>query len=442
MNRLVSLPLYHQTSRPMLKFLVALTLSTSIVASLSTTAPPSSPATVEVSAPTTGPSKLTGKTPALGWNTWNAYGCSISESLVIAAANQFISLGLKQAGYQYINIDDCWSEKDRDNTTQRIVPDSTKFANGIDSVAAQVHDLGLQIGIYSDAGTNTCAGYPGSLGYESIDAATFNDWGIDYLKYDNCHVPSNWTDSATPPDGDWYNSNSAIRYRRMTGALAAQSRPVQFSLCIWGRANVWGWGARVGHSWRISGDANASWAYITSIININVGILDAVTFYAHNDMDMMEIGNGNLTIEEERTHFAVWAFLKSPILLGTDLSKLSAAQLAIITNAELIAFHQDPLVGAPAKPFNTTPTSPATTPPEYYTGESSKGTHVFIINLSDVADTKVFDFANLPGLGDGTYMLCDMWIGAPVAGGPFTGSFSVSVAAHDTAAFLVTPYNG
>ncbi|KAH7916572.1 glycoside hydrolase [Hygrophoropsis aurantiaca] len=420
------------------EYLVALGLCAT-GASSQLVSPSTITANVPFIAPTFEPSKLTGRTPALGWNTWNAYGCSISESLVLAAANQFVSMGLKKAGYQYINIDDCWSEKDRDNTTQRIVPDNAKFPNGIDSVASQVHNLDLKIGIYSDAGTYTCAGYPGSLGYESIDAATFNEWGIDYLKYDNCNVPKNWTDTPTPPGGDWYNSNSAIRYRHMAGALAAQSRPVQFSLCIWGYADVWEWGARVGHSWRISLDVNPSWATIVSIIDINVGILDAVDFYAHNDMDMMEVGNGNLTIEEERSHFAVWAFMKSPILLGTDLNKLSADQLAIITNAELLAFHQDPIIGESAKPFTSTSTSSRTTTPEYYSGDSAKGTHIFIINFSDTTDTKSFNFVDVPGLKNATYLLWDMWTATLVQGGPFTQSFSVNLAPHDTAAFLVIP---
>ncbi|KAF8894105.1 glycoside hydrolase [Infundibulicybe gibba] len=392
------------------------------------------------SAPTTPPSTLTGKTPALGWNSWNAYGGDINEAKILAAANQFVSLGLKTAGYVYVNIDDCWAKTTRDSATQRMVPDPIKFPNGISGLASQIHALGLKIGIYSDAGTNTCAGFPGSLGHEVTDATTFNDWGIDYLKYDNCNVPGNWSDSGNPPGGDWYNSNSAIRYRQMTAALAAQSRPIQFSLCIWGNANVWDWGSRVGHSWRMSGDAGATWSYITSIIKTNVAHLSAIKFGAHNDMDMMEIGNGALTIQEQRTHFAAWIFLKSPILLGTDLSKLSSAQLAIIKNAELLAFHQDTTVGAPAVPFTPFTSAPTTSPPEYYAGASSKGTHVFIINTSGSTATKTFTFANVPGLGtSGTWKVHDMWSGADLSGTyTSTSSFTVSVASHDTVAYLIT----
>jgi len=258
------------------------------------------------------------------------------------------------------------------------------------------------------------------------------------LKYDNCNVPSNWTDNGTPAGGDTYNSNSAIRYRQMAGALAAQSRPIQLDICIWGTARVWEWGARVGHSWRMSGDSSPTWEYIMRIIKDNVAHLSSIGFFGHNDMDMMEIGNGALTLQEQRTHFAAWVFLKSPILLGTNLGKLSSAQLAIIKNTELLAFHQDSTHSGPATPFKATSTAPTTIPPEYYAGNSTKGTHVFIINTSSSAVTKKFLFANVPGLTSGTYKLHDMWAGQDISGN-FTGSYSVRVAAHDTAAYLVTP---
>ncbi|KAF5322226.1 hypothetical protein D9619_001332 [Psilocybe cf. subviscida] len=334
-------------------------------------------------------------------------------------------------------MQDCWSLTSRDSTTKRIVPDPNKFPNGLSALATQIHNLGLKIGIYSDAGTNTCSNYPGSLGYEAIDAATFNDWGIDYLKYGE-QLQCPW--KLVPQNNDYYNSNSAIRYRQMTAALAGVSRPIQFNLCIWGQANVWDWGARVGHSWRMSGDSSATWSYITSIINTNLAHLSAVNFGAHNDMDMMEIGNGALTIQEQRTHFAAWTFLKSPILLGTDLGKLSTDQLAIITNTELLAFHQDTTVGTPAAPFTAFSSMPTTSPPEYYSGASTKGVHVFIINTSSSTATKQFTFSNVPGLGtSGSFKIHDMWAGTDLSG-TYTASstFTVSVAAHDTTAYLIT----
>ncbi|EIN11673.1 glycoside hydrolase [Punctularia strigosozonata HHB-11173 SS5] len=403
-------------------------ITTTTLASSSSTSSTSSSATltgIAATAPTTPPSKLTGRLPALGWNSWNAYGCNINETKVTAAANQFISLGLKDAGYEYVNIDDCWALMARDSATGKIVPDPAKFPNGLTSVSSQVHDLGLKFGIYSDAGTATCAGFPGSLGNENLDASTFSSWGVDYLKYDNCNpVPGN----------DEYNSNTAIRYRQMGAELAVQANPIQFSLCIWGVDSPWLWGSRVGHSWRMSGDSSASWSYITSIINLNAQYLDYVTFFSHNDMDMMEIGNGDLTIEEQRTHFAAWAFMKSPILLGTDLSTLSTDQLAIIKNTELLAFSQDDTVGEPAKPF-TPDGATATSPPSFYVGKSSKGTHVFIINFGNDTSTMSFDFASA-GISGTSFQVHDMWAGKDL--GTASETYSVSIASHDTAAFLIT----
>ncbi|KAF4593379.1 hypothetical protein EYR38_009093 [Pleurotus pulmonarius] len=361
--------------------------------------------------PTTLPSRSTGRLPALGqafsvttqverlltflsdrWNSWNAYRCDINENKTLAAANQFVSLGLKDVGYEYVNIDDCWSRLSRDTSTKRIIPDSIKFPNGIDTVASKIHDLGLKMGIYSDttsdAGTATCAGYPGSLGFEAIDAATFSEWGIDLPRL--------------------------------------LHKSIQFSFrCAYGEQPMSGTGA---HGWVILGEWAATrgklptWSYITSIININIAHLSSINFFAHNDMDMMEIGNGALTIQEQRTHFAAWIMLKSPILLGTDLDKLNSTQLAIIKNKDLLAFHQDDAVGTPAAPFTARSGAPVTSPPEFYSGKSSKGTHVFIINTSTSRAFKVHD----------------MWTGQDLSG-TYSSSFSTNIAAHDTAAFLITP---
>ncbi|KAI0305670.1 glycoside hydrolase superfamily [Multifurca ochricompacta] len=352
------------------------------------------------------PSKAVGRLPALGWNTWNAYRCAISANKVLAAAQSFVRLGLREAGYEYINIDDCWAMLDRNPETNEQVPDPVKFPNGIKSLADKIHSLGLKIGIYSDAGTETCAGYPGSLGFESVDAAMWQSWGIDY----NCNVPGNWSDThVIGSEFDLSNSKSAIRFRKMGDAIANNDPPMQFSLCIWGEAHVWAWGARVGHSWRMSGDSRCpNLEVIKSIISFNVGKLSSVDFFAHNDMDMMEIGNGNLTIQEEKTHFAVWAFMKSPILLGSDLERLSPAQVKIITNSELIAFHQDATVGKPALPF-TPSTSARTEPPQFYSGMSSRGCHVFIVNTNDHSTTFTLDFTDVPGLNSSSVNVRDMW---------------------------------
>ena len=201
-------------------------------------------------------------------------------------------------------------------------------------------------------------------------------------------------------------------------------------------------------------DSQPSWSYITQIMTKNAQYLDAVTFYAHNDMDMMEIGNGNFTVQEERTHFATWAFMKSPILLGTDvclliiitdgalltvfakLSKLSSDQVAIVANEALIAFHQDSSIGEPAKPF-TSSTSNTTSPPSFYAGKSSKGIHFFVVNLFDTKASYTVEFADVPGLNVASYALQDMWTGKDL--GIFDSNYTVLIAAHDTIAVLATP---
>lgn len=219
------------------------------------------------------------------------------------AAQEIVDLGLKDAGYEYVNIDDCWSLDGRDNKTNRIRHDPDKFPDGISGTASKVHALGLKLGIYSDAGTETCAGYPASLGYEDIDAKTFSEWGVDCkrpthpypacareirkllankgtdLKYDNCNVPANWTDKyqywpeywygttedqvgGTPAPGgyDWSKSNTTTRYNRMRDALVRQSRTIFYSLCNWGHSHVEQWGSETGQSWRMWGDIVPVWS--------------------------------------------------------------------------------------------------------------------------------------------------------------------------------------
>lgn len=223
-----------------------------------------------------------GKLPALGWNSWNAYNCDVSQQKILDASEFMISTGLKDAGYTYVNIDDCWSEHERDNATGRLKPDLTKFPDGISGTADKVHELGFKIGIYSSAGTATCAGYPASLEHEDIDAQTWADWGIDYLKYDNCNVPPSWADECLfcvvdadnhmdftpgangtcpeeagnwcPPDYDWRKSKTYERYERMARAIEKAGRPVLYSLCEWGTADVQSWGKDLAQSWRSTGD--------------------------------------------------------------------------------------------------------------------------------------------------------------------------------------------
>ncbi|KAK3669275.1 hypothetical protein LTR78_010849 [Recurvomyces mirabilis] len=386
-----------------------------------------------------------GTLPALGWNSWNAYFCDVNETKLLSAANLIISLGLKDAGYEYVNIDDCWSIKDgRDNTTQQIIPDPNKFPNGIVGVASEIHNLGLKTGIYSSAGTKTCAGYPASIGYEYIDAATFAGWGIDYLKYDNCYVPGNWSDAKA--SGDNYNystSNTAERYRIMRDALVAQNRTILYSLCEWGQAKVWTWGNETGNSWRTTGDITPDWNSVMSIFNEQTFISNYTDFTGHNDPDMLEVGNGNLTLTKTRSHFALWSLMKAPLIIGTDLSKLSQENLDILLNKYLLAFNQDAVYGAPAEPYkwgvNTDQTYNRTNPAEFWSGDSSNGTIVAMLNTLDSTRTMRADFGEIPGLdADGPYKMLDAWTGE--SAGCVKGGLDAQVESHDTAVYLIQEY--
>ncbi|HVV24511.1 MAG TPA: NEW3 domain-containing protein [Pseudonocardiaceae bacterium] len=270
-------------------------------------------------------------TPQMGWNDWNAFGCSVSAGLVEQTADAMVANGMAKAGYRYVNIDDCWLERQRD-ANGNLVPDPAKFPQGIKAVADYVHAKGLKLGIYEDAGTATCAGYPGSLGHEQQDAATFASWGIDYLKYDNCNNAGSTT-----------TQQYIDRYTAMRDALAATGRPILYSLCEWGVNQPWTWGPQVGNSWRTTGDINDSYNSMLSIFQQNVWLYPYSGPGAWNDPDMLEIGNGGMTTAEYRTEFSLWAAMDAPLLAGTDLRTISPADLAVYTNQQVIAVDQDRL---------------------------------------------------------------------------------------------------
>ncbi|CAG8109022.1 unnamed protein product [Penicillium olsonii] len=331
-----------------------------------------------------------GRLPALGWNSWNAFECDIDAVKIMVAANHMVNLGLKDVGYEYVNIDDCWSVKyARNASNNRIIPDPGKFPNGIVGVAEQVHALGLKIGIYSSAGETTCAGYPASLGYETVDAEAFAEWGIDYLKYDDCGVPPEWKDEYTgcvpdsdedpsswnfpngtcpdlvdpAPEGyDWTTSKTHQRYINMRDALLNVNRTILYSLCDMGHANVNTWGNSTGNSWRITNDIKrkcdlcsshgypaqhslAEWVRISEIANENTFLLDYVDFWGHPDPDMLEVGNGNLTLAENRAHFALWAIMKSPLLIGTPVCGINYLPISAPTNMSKARFDSPPTSG-------------------------------------------------------------------------------------------------
>jgi alpha-galactosidase len=269
------------------------------------------------------------KTPPMGWNSWNKFAGRVDDATVRAIADAMASNGMKNAGYLYINIDDTW-ESGRNDKGE--IQTNKKFPD-MKALADYVHKKGLRLGIYSSPGPNTCAGYEGSYGHEEQDAMTFAKWGIDYLKYDWCGARTLYTDEEMP----------AI-YQKMGDALLKTGRPIVYSLCQYGRLDVWKWGAEVGGNlWRTTGDIRDTWDSMTNI-GFRQNELAQYAKPGHwNDPDMLEIGNGGMTGAEYRTHMSLWAMLAAPLLAGNDLRQMSSETLAILTNREVIAVDQDKL---------------------------------------------------------------------------------------------------
>src|SRR5258705_1335430 len=284
-------------------------------------------------------------TPPMGWNSWNRFACNVSEDLVKSAADALVSSGMKDAGYEYVVIADCW-QVSRD-AAGNIVVDPKNFPNGIKPLADYVHSKGLKFGIYSDAGTKTCAGRPGGRGHEYQDALQYAAWGVDYLKYDWC--------STTTQD-------AKASYANIRAALDASGRPIVLSICEWGKAQPWLWGKEVGGNlWRTTGDIQDRWqgkkewkpGDCCSYGVVDIADAEAELYsYAGpghwNDPDMLEVGNGGMTDVEYRSHFSLWAIFAAPLIAGKVLRKMRPDIRDILTNKEVIAVNQDPL-GSQAK---------------------------------------------------------------------------------------------
>ena len=272
-------------------------------------------------------------TPPMGWNSWNKFACTIDEKTIRASADAMVSSGMKEAGYRYVLIDDCWQgERDEAGNIQA---DPQKFPSGIKALSDYAHSKGLLLGIYSDAGTKTCGGRPGSRGHEYDDARQYAAWGIDYLKYDWC-----FTETQDGPSS----------YRTMAEALRSTGRPIVFSACEWGTSKPWIWGASQGANlWRATGDIMDRWDgrkdYSLGVMTI-VDLVEPLYSYAGpghwNDPDMLEVGNGGMTDTEYRSHFSLWAEMAAPLIAGNDLADMKPAIKAILTNKEVIAIDQDP----------------------------------------------------------------------------------------------------
>jgi alpha-galactosidase len=359
--------------------------------------------------------------PPMGWNTWNKFGCNISEKLIRSAADELVSTGMKDAGYEYLVIDDCWhGARDVHGDIQ---PDAERFPAGIKALADYVHSKGLKFGIYSDAGTRTCAKRPGSRGYEFQDAKQYAAWGVDYLKYD-------WCDTSTQ---DAHSS-----YDIMRQALNATGRPIVFSMCEWGTAKPWLWGAGIGNLWRTTGDITDHWEGkydyslgMMTIVDLNAGLYPYAGPGHWNDPDMLEIGNGGMTFEEYKTHFSLWSIMAAPLMAGNDLSAMSPETRTILLNKDVIAVDQD-VRGEAGRRVRTMGDL------EVWSRNLADGNRaVVLLNRGSAPAEIKLDWADLGYPASLKLELRDLWQSKSV--GKFQGSYATSVPSHGVAMLTLKP---
>jgi alpha-galactosidase len=271
-------------------------------------------------------------TPPMGWNPWYAYGCDVNEALIEQTARLIVADGYAAAGYHYINLDDCWMAAKRTKSGQ-LQPDPTKFPHGIAALAAYVHGLGLGLGMYLDAGKQTCMKFPGSQGHIQQDAATLASWGVDFVKVDYCNT-------GLPPPKPVYD--------RIYAAFQSVSQPMILSICDWGYQRPWQWAPAIATMWRTTHDYDYYlpvnfWKATLTIANLN----SQLARYAHpgawNDPDLLLAGTGKLTVPQERAQMSLWSVMAAPLLMDANLTSVAPASAATLTNPEVIAVDQDKL---------------------------------------------------------------------------------------------------
>jgi alpha-galactosidase len=272
------------------------------------------------------PAGLLAPVPPMGFNTWNRFGCDVDEILIRETADAMAETGMRDAGYKYLVIDDCW-QVDR-GADGRIIADPKRFAGGMKALADYVHSKGLLFGLYTDIGPKTCAGRPASAGFFDIDAATYAEWGVDYVKVDWC----NCDDLDAPTE-----------YARFRDALRRTGRPIVLSICEWGRNDPWTWAQGVGQLWRTTADIGDNWESVVWITGANSRHAAAAGPGGWNDPDMLEVGNGGMTFDEYKTHFSLWAIMAAPLMAGNDLRAMTEETRTILLNKEVIEIDQDPL---------------------------------------------------------------------------------------------------
>jgi alpha-galactosidase len=362
------------------------------------------------------------RTPPMGWNSWNKFACDVSETLIRGMADAVVSTGMKDAGYEYVVIDDCW-QVSRD-VEGNIVPDAKRFPSGMKALGDYIHSKGLKFGIYSDAGTGTCQNRPGGRGYEFQDARQYAAWGVDYLKYD-------WCNHST--------QNSEASYSIMRDALAKSGRPIVFSLCEWGSTKPWLWAENVGNLWRATDDIVDKWDShkkdggigVVQIITIENGIESYAGPGHWNDPDMLEVGNGGMSATEYRSHFSLWALFAAPLIAGNDLRSMTTETHAILTNREVISVDQDPL-GIQGHRVKKDGDS------EIWSKQMSDGSRaVILLNLGGSDTTIAVKWTDVGYPAGLSASVRDLWEHKDL--GTQRGSYSASVPGHGVVMLLVKP---
>jgi len=364
-----------------------------------------------------------GATPPMGWNSWNHFGCDVDADLVESTADAMAANGMQKLGYTAVNIDDCWMAPQRDPRTGELVPDPTKFPQGMAAVADYLHARGFTLGIYEDAGTKTCAGFPGSLGHERLDARTFARWGVDTLKYDNCHHG----DSTT-------TAQYIARYRAMSDALRATRRPIFLAICEWGVNRPWTWARGIGQSWRTTHDIKDSYASMLAIFQQNVHLSAYAGPGGWNDPDMLEIGNGGMTPTEQRTEFTLWAAMAAPLIAGADIRALGPDDLATYSNAEAIAIDQDAR-GAQAVPLSQNGRPAGEGGLWVLSKPLADGSRAVVLFNSTDSPQTMSTTASEVGLHGASFDVRDVWAGTDSTS---TGAISASLAPHEAAFLRIT----
>jgi alpha-galactosidase len=367
-------------------------------------------------------------TPPMGWNSWNKFGCNVSDEMIRGMADAMVKSGMKDAGYQYVVIDDCW-QVSRD-ANANIVSDPQRFPSGIKALADYVHSLGLKFGIYSDAGSKTCAGRPGGLGHEYQDAVQYAAWGVDYLKYDWC--------STTTQD-------AKASYANIRKALDTAGRPIALSICEWGTAKPWLWAKEIGGNlWRTTGDINDRWGGqekwpdgsccsngVLAIVDQEAELASYAGPGHWNDPDMLEVGNGGMNDTEYRSHFSMWALLAAPLIAGNDLRSMRPEIHDILTNKEVIAVNQDALGRQGMRVSKNGDL-------EVWSKQLQDGSRaVVLFNRGSGEQEITADWEMLGYPAHLNASVRDLWLHKDL--GKLTGKFSAKVAAHGVVMVTVKP---